>query len=290
MNDDANDFPLPAAPSGAAIGDATAGFSRGVFPEMSRALSLLRFPSSLGIALVVNALLLIFVIRLVTGEREKLERASEDITVIDFVRLIKDSEPVQRNRRQELPELVEQIQPPVPQEQPKEVEPPPEPEVRMITPELAPPLNLTDAPTLPAVTPPKEAPKAVEAPLAVQTTPAPPAKPAPPPKPAGSPNGAAGGSDEPVFDSALQAISKPDPKYPPRALRSGTEGVVTIEFIVTPEGRVRDPKIISAKPPGIFDDAAKEGVLRWKFKPKIVDGKSITRRARLDINFKLKKG
>jgi protein TonB len=59
---------------------------------------------------------------------------------------------------------------------------------------------------------------------------------------------------------------------------------------VTPEGTVRDPKVIRSEPPDVFDDAAREGVLRWKFKPKIVDGQAITRRARLDINFKLKKG
>lgn len=281
-----------AQPLSFAAGETTIGFTRGLAPEMGRALSLLRYPASLALAVAVNVLLLVFVIRLVTGERDKLSAPIEDVTVIDFVRLIRNVEPLQRNRRQELPELVEQIQPPTPKEQPKEVEPPPEPEVQMITPELAPPLNLTNAPELPSVTPPKEPAKPVDAPLVVQQTPAPPAKPKPAAAPAsaGKPGPATSGSDEPVFDRALVAISKPDPKYPPRALRSGTEGVVTIEFIVTPDGKVRDPKVIRARPPGIFDDAAMEGVLRWKFKPKIVDGRAITRRARLDINFKLKKG
>ncbi|MCG3200862.1 MAG: hypothetical protein NFCOHLIN_00724 [Gammaproteobacteria bacterium] len=257
---------------------------------MSRTLSMLRYPSSLALAIVVNVLLMMFVIRLVTGEREKLGAPPEDVTVIDFVRLLRDSAPVQSNRRQELPELIETIRPPTPEQPPEEVEPPPEPEVRMITPELAPPLNLTNAPQLPAVTPPREAPKAVDAPVAVQQAPALPVKPAPAPSGGGKPGPEAAGSDEPVFDRALVAISKPDPKYPPRALRAGIEGVVTIEFIVTPDGKVRDPRIIRANPPDIFDDAAKEGVLRWKFKPKVVDGKAITRRARLDINFKLRKG
>jgi protein TonB len=257
---------------------------------MGQALNLLRYPASLALAVGVNVLLLMFVIRLVTGERERLAAAPEDITVVDFVRLVRNIEPLQRTRRQELPELVEMTAPPPPETQPKEVEPPPEPEMRMITPELAPPLNLTNAPELPAVTPPKEAPpKAVDAPVVVQQTPAPPAKPAPAPPAAGKP-GPASDTGEPVFDRDLVAISKPDPRYPPRALRAGIQGVVTIEFIVTPEGTVRDPKVIRSEPPDVFDDAAREGVLRWKFKPKIVDGKPITRRARLDINFKLKKG
>lgn len=257
---------------------------------MAQVLNLLRFPASLGLAIGVNILLLMFVIRLVTGERERLQTATEDVTVVDFVRLVRNIEPLQRQRRQELPELVKITEPPPPETQPTEVEPPPEPQMRMITPELAPPLNLTKAPELPAVTPPKEAPpKAVDAPLVVQQTPAPPAKPAPAPATGGKP-GPASDTGEPVFDRNLVAISKPDPKYPPRALRAGIQGVVTIEFIVTPEGNVRDPRVVKADPPGVFDDAARDGVLRWKFKPKIVDGKPITRRARLDINFKLRKG
>lgn len=255
---------------------------------MGQALRLLRYPASLALAVGVNVLLLMFVIRLVTGERERLPAAPEDVTVVDFVRLIRNIEPLQRQRRQELPELVKITEPPPPEPQPREIEPPPEPQMRMITPELAPPLNLTEAPELPAVTPPKEAPpKAVDAPLVVQQTPAPPAKPAAAPAAAGKP-GPASDTGEPVFDRDLVAISKPDPRYPPRALRAGIQGVVTIEFIVTPEGTVRDPKVIRAEPPGVFDDAAREGVLRWKFKPKVVDGRAITRRARLDINFKLK--
>lgn len=258
---------------------------------MGQALHLLRYPASLALAVGVNILLLMFVIRLVTWERERLQAAPEDVTVVDFVRLVRNIEPLQRQRRQELPELVEITEPPPPPEsQPREVEPPPEPQMRMITPELAPPLNLTKAPELPAVTPPKEAqPKTAEAPLVVQQTPAPPAKPAPAPATGGKP-GPASDSGEPVFDRDLVAISKPDPKYPPRALRAGIQGVVTVEFIVTPEGDVRDPKVIKSDPPGVFDDAARDGVLRWKFKPKVVDGRPITRRARLDINFKLKKG
>jgi len=257
---------------------------------MGQALHLLRYPASLGLAIGVNVLLLMFVIRLVTAERERLQAPLEDVTVVDFVRLVRNIEPLQRQRRQELPELVEVTEPPPPETPPTEVEPPPEPQVRMITPELAPPLNLTEAPELPAVTPPEEAPpKAADAPVVVQQTPAPPAKPQPAPATGGKP-GPGSDSGEPVFDRDLVAISKPDPKYPPRALRAGIEGVVTIEFIVTPEGDVRDPKVLRSQPPDVFDEAAREGVLRWKFKPKIVDGKPITRRARLDINFKLRKG
>jgi TonB family protein len=89
------------------------------------------------------------------------------------------------------------------------------------------------------------------------------------------------------FESALVPISKPTPEYPPRALRTGIEGTVTIEFVVNADGSVRDPRVVRAVPPSVFEEAAKRGVLRWKFQPKLVDGRPTPVRARLDINFNL---
>jgi protein TonB len=243
----------------------------------------LRFPISIALAIGINFLLFVFILKLVTGDRERLEAPLEDVTVVDFVRLIREIE-APRRMREELPEPPEEtVKPPPPKEPPKEVKPPEQPPMRMLTPELAPPIKITGAPELPAVTPPKvEQPPAPEAPVVVQETPAPPDIAPAPPAPAPGPV-----SDEPQFDTDLQAVYKPEPRYPPRALRAGIEGVVTVEFIVTPEGGVRDVKVVKAEPPGVFDEATIQGVTKWKFQPKTVDGKPISRRARLDINFRL---
>ncbi|MGQ0656703.1 MAG: TonB family protein [Chromatiales bacterium] len=244
----------------------------------------LRFPISLVLAVLVNVLLFVFVIRLVTGERERLHAARDDISVIEFVRLQREKEPPSRVQRQQLPEPPAPVNPPPTPKEPQRVKPPDEPPpIRMLTPELAPPLRITGAPELPAVAPPpKTEPARVDAPLAVQETPR--------PVTATSPPGPGPVSDEPQFDQNLQAIYKPDPRYPPRALRAGIEGVVTVEFTVTPEGGVKDVKVVKAEPPGVFDDAAVQGVTKWKFQPKVIDGTPIARKARLDINFKLRKG
>lgn len=250
---------------------------------MQRLAHALRYPSTLALALGINLVLLLFVIRLVTGERERLKSVPDDVTVVDFVRLIRNIEPVQRKRREELPEMVETVQPPPPTEKPKEIEPPPAPQMKVLTPDLAPPLNLTNAPTLPAVTPPKEVPVTPpSAPVAVQQTVTPPVQAAPAP--------AAAPGDEPVAVTAMMAITTAKPEYPPRALRAGVQGAVTLVFTVTPEGDVRDPKVAKANPPDVFDEAAKAAILKWKFRPKTVDGRPVAWPATLSIKFTLKNG
>jgi protein TonB len=50
---------------------------------------------------------------------------------------------------------------------------------------------------------------------------------------------------------------------------------VVLEFIVTKTGAVRDPVVIEAKPPGIFDRSAINAALKFKYKPKVVNGDAI---------------
>jgi periplasmic protein TonB len=79
------------------------------------------------------------------------------------------------------------------------------------------------------------------------------------------------------------------PSYPPRALRSGVEGVVTVEFTISVDGSVKDPDIIKSNPPKLFDRAVLKAITKWKFNPEIIDGKAVEKRARQDIHFKLQK-
>jgi protein TonB len=61
--------------------------------------------------------------------------------------------------------------------------------------------------------------------------------------------------------------------YPIPALMKGIEGFVELRFIVTETGSVKDPEILRADPPGVFERAAKRAVLKWKYQPQLVDGK-----------------
>ena len=65
------------------------------------------------------------------------------------------------------------------------------------------------------------------------------------------------------------------PASPRRAQTRGIEGYVLLEFVVTKTGAVRDPVVIEAKPPGIFDRSAINAALKFKYKPKVVNGEPI---------------
>lgn len=73
-------------------------------------------------------------------------------------------------------------------------------------------------------------------------------------------------------DGEYLPIVKVAPQYPRRALSRGIEGYVIVEYTVTKQGTVKDPVIIEAKPQGTFDNAAIKSALRYKYKPRVVDG------------------
>ena len=77
------------------------------------------------------------------------------------------------------------------------------------------------------------------------------------------------------------------PMYPREAAISGTQGWVKIEFIITEVGTVKDPRVIEAQPPRVFNREAIRAILKWKFKPRVVDGIAVERRAIQVIDFTL---
>jgi protein TonB len=76
-------------------------------------------------------------------------------------------------------------------------------------------------------------------------------------------------------DGEYLPIVKVAPVYPRRAQTRGIEGYVLLEFIVTKTGAVANPVVIESKPPGIFDRSAINAALKFKYKPKVVDGEPI---------------
>lgn len=76
-------------------------------------------------------------------------------------------------------------------------------------------------------------------------------------------------------DGEYLPIVKVQPVYPRRALQRGIEGYVIVEFTVTKSGQVRDPVVVESDPPKIFDRAAVNAALKFKYKPRVVDGNPI---------------
>ncbi|MFQ3194080.1 MAG: protein TonB [Colwellia sp.] len=84
--------------------------------------------------------------------------------------------------------------------------------------------------------------------------------------------GLSGGLSLDGGDGDYLPIVKVAPIYPRRAQSRGIEGYVIVEFIVTKNGSVRDAIVIKAEPEGIFDRAAMDAALKFKYKPRVVDG------------------
>jgi protein TonB len=89
-------------------------------------------------------------------------------------------------------------------------------------------------------------------------------------------------------DGDATPIVRIDPKYPPDAARDGREGWVKLQFTINEQGGVDDISVIDADPKRIFDREARRALSKWKYKPKIVDGKAVRQEGMfVQLDFKL---
>ena len=94
--------------------------------------------------------------------------------------------------------------------------------------------------------------------------------------------GAGGGSSDVV------PLVRVDPDYPPRAKQRRIEGWVDLEFTIGPAGTVENLRVLRAHPPSVFEQAALRAVRRWRYNPKSVDGKPVSRPGiRVRLRFEL---
>ena len=77
------------------------------------------------------------------------------------------------------------------------------------------------------------------------------------------------------------------PMYPREAAMKGQEGWVKVEFTITAIGTVKDARVIDSNPPRVFNREAIRAILKWKFKPRVVDGVAVDRTATQIIDFNL---
>jgi periplasmic protein TonB len=78
-----------------------------------------------------------------------------------------------------------------------------------------------------------------------------------------------------VSDGEYLPIVKIAPVYPAAAQSRGIEGYCIVEYTVTTAGTTRDAKVVEADPPGIFNKVSITAALKFKYRPKVVDGEPI---------------
>lgn len=99
-----------------------------------------------------------------------------------------------------------------------------------------------------------------------------------------------GGGGFGISDGEYLPIVKVQPQYPRRALSRGLAGYVIVEFTVSAQGTVKDPFVVEncghipnarspvdcvGKPNSVFDSAAVKAALKFKYKPKVIDGNPV---------------
>jgi protein TonB len=99
-----------------------------------------------------------------------------------------------------------------------------------------------------------------------------------------------GGGGFGISDGEYLPIVKVQPQYPRRALSRGMTGWAIVEFTVTEQGTVVDALIVENcgwiknarnegqcidNPNSVFDSAAVKAALKFKYKPKVIDGNPV---------------
>lgn len=108
----------------------------------------------------------------------------------------------------------------------------------------------TEPVTSPAHAP--EPPPAAAPATAIVQAPPPPSMPAPP-------------ASRGVEARAPRLLQDAQPRYPLPALRARIEGEAQVAFTIQPDGSVRNARLLSSTPPGMFEASALAVAQRWRF-------------------------
>jgi protein TonB len=85
----------------------------------------------------------------------------------------------------------------------------------------------------------------------------------------------------------LPVFKKMKITYPERAKQREIEGKVSVSVLIGTDGTVVKFKILDSNPPGVFDEAVREAVPYWTFKPAQYQGRPVQIWVTIPIPFKL---
>jgi TonB family protein len=82
-------------------------------------------------------------------------------------------------------------------------------------------------------------------------------------------------------------LAEVKPQYPEAAKAAGIQGIVELETVVLPDGKVGDTRVIKHLDPDL-DREAMRALFQWRFKPGTKDDKPVPVQVHVEINFSLK--
>ncbi len=90
-----------------------------------------------------------------------------------------------------------------------------------------------------------------------------------------------------IIPGAMHPVVRIPPPYPDNCRSRGAQGVVIVEFDVTAEGDVVNPRILSSAD-GCLDRTVLSTIQKWKYPPPEQDGRPVARRGVREVfNFQL---
>jgi periplasmic protein TonB len=92
---------------------------------------------------------------------------------------------------------------------------------------------------------------------------------------------------EDMLDESPRPTHRTPLRYPKDAERDGIEGAVEARLLLDVDGSVRQVTILKATPPGVFDAAAKEALMTWRFSPATFQGRRLKAWVRQRLVFRL---
>ncbi len=99
-------------------------------------------------------------------------------------------------------------------------------------------------------------------------------------------SGAGGGASANSDEVPLVRV---EPQFPQEAAMKGiSKGWVRLVVDIGTDGSVSQAHVIEARPRNIFEQAAVKAVLKWKYRPKMIEGKAVVRKGiKIQLDFEM---
>lgn len=88
------------------------------------------------------------------------------------------------------------------------------------------------------------------------------------------------------LDKKPEAVSRVDPAYPAALRKQKVEGIVTLIFVLTEEGRVEDARVETSSRPE-FEKPALDAIRKWRFRPGMKEGQAVRAFVRQPLRFRV---